>query len=53
VALQRFGHTAAELIVLIGAFRYRLHYAGRFSMRLLDKLPKQGEEPNIFVFPID
>jgi FkbM family methyltransferase len=52
-ALARFGQTAAGLIEAICRLRYRLHYAGRFGLRLLQRLPTIGEEPNIFAFPID
>jgi len=52
-ALERSGHSATELTEVICGLRYRLHYAGRFGLRLLKRLPQRGEEPNVFAFPID
>jgi FkbM family methyltransferase len=50
-ALQRFGYGSSDLIQAIGRHGYRMHYAGRFGLRLLERLPVYGEEPNIYAFP--
>jgi hypothetical protein len=53
-ALKRFGKTAADLIGLLGSLRYRLFIATRLGeLRILDRLPRFGEEPNVFALPID
>jgi FkbM family methyltransferase len=52
--LQRFGKTSADLVGLLGTYRYRLATAttiGRFKP--LDRLPVYGQEPNVYAFPID
>jgi FkbM family methyltransferase len=49
--LQRSGHTGLDVIEAIGRHGYRLHYAGRFGLKLLQHLPAYGEEPNIYAFP--
>jgi FkbM family methyltransferase len=52
--LGRFQHTAGDVISLLGKYRYRLAYANRLGvLRPLWRLPAEGEEPNIFGFPID
>ena len=28
-----------------------MHYAGRFGLKLLERLPIFGEEPNVYAFP--
>jgi FkbM family methyltransferase len=50
--LRRFNYMAQDLIGAIGSYGYRLHYASRWGLRLLTRLPADGEEPNIFAFPI-
>jgi len=51
--LKNFGKTPADLIQAIARHGYRLHYAGRAGLKLLQRLPAYGEEPNIFAFPIN
>lgn len=52
--LKRFGKTPADVVTLLGKYRYRMSYATRFgTLKPLSRLPVQGEEPNIFAFPID
>jgi len=51
-ALARYGESAEALIDAICRHRYRLHYAGRFGLKSLNRVPKLGEEPDIFAFPI-
>ena len=52
--LQRFGKTAADVIKLLGQYRYQMNYADRFGgLKPMKRLPVFGEEPNIFAFPID
>jgi FkbM family methyltransferase len=51
--LQRFGYTARDLIEAIGQYGYRMYYASRFGLRLLQRLPVYGEEPNIYAFPFN
>jgi FkbM family methyltransferase len=51
--LQRSGHRAIDLIQAIGRHGYRMHYATRYGMKMLERLPSNGEEPNIYAFPID
>jgi FkbM family methyltransferase len=52
--LQRFGKTAADVVILLGGYRYRMSYASRLgTLKPLSHLPVYGEEPNIFAFPID
>jgi len=50
--LQRFGYTSRDLIEGIGRYGYRLHYASRWGLKLLERLPVYGEEPNIYAFPL-
>jgi len=50
--LQRFGYASRDLIESIGRLGYRMHYASRWGLRLLERLPVYGEEPNIYAFPI-
>ena len=49
--LQRSGSTARDVIEAIGRHGYRMHYAGRFRLKLLQHLPVYGEEPNVYAFP--
>lgn len=52
-ALGRFGKTAAELVKLIGSHGYVMHRAGRTGrLKVLDRIPSIGQEPNVFAFPI-
>lgn len=50
--LQNFGYCARDLIQAIGRHGYRLYYGSRFGLKLLKRLPEQGEEPNVYAFPI-
>jgi FkbM family methyltransferase len=53
-ALRRFEQTAGDVVSLLGKYRYRMAYANRLGMlRPLSRLPVDGEEPNIFGFPVD
>lgn len=49
--LQRSGYTALDVIEAIGQHGYRMHYAGWLGLKLLQRLPVYGEEPNIYAFP--
>lgn len=49
--LQRFGHTAAELIGRINDLNYSMHVADRWALRALSHPLQFGEEPNVFCFP--
>ncbi len=52
--LDRFGKTSADLVELLGKYRYRLATATAFGkFRPLDRLPVYGQEPNVYAFPID
>lgn len=52
--LRRFEQTAGDVVSLLGKYRYRMAYANRLGMlRPLSRLPVDGEEPNIFGFPVD
>lgn len=52
--LRRFQHTAGDVISLLGKYRYRMAYANRLGiLKPLPHLPGDGEEPNIFGFPVD
>jgi FkbM family methyltransferase len=51
--LQRFGYASRDLIQAIGQHGYRMHYAGRFGLKLLRRLPVYGEEPNVYAFPLN
>jgi hypothetical protein len=51
--LHRFSRTPADIVSLLGSWRYHLALATRWGgVRPLASLPKQGE-PNVFAFPID
>jgi FkbM family methyltransferase len=52
-ALQRFGYVSSDLIQAIGKHGYRMHHATRFGLKLLERLPVYGEEPNVFAFPLN
>jgi FkbM family methyltransferase len=51
-ALQRFGYRSGDLIQAIGKHGYRMHYASRFGLKMLQRLPVYGEEPNVYAFPL-
>ena len=51
--LQRFGYTARDLIEAIGQYGYRMYYGIRLGLKLLKRLPVNGEEPDIYAFPFD
>jgi FkbM family methyltransferase len=52
--LKRFGQTAKDVVALLGNYRYRMAYANRLGMlKPLQTLPVDGQEPNIFCFPMD
>lgn len=52
--LRRFRQTAADVVSLLGRYRYRMAYANRLGMlKPLLRLPVDGEEPNVFGFPLD
>lgn len=54
LTLQRFGKTSAELVGLLGKYRYQLATATTIGgFKPLDRLPVYGEEPNVYAFPID
>jgi FkbM family methyltransferase len=52
-ALNNLGNTATDLIRLIGGFGYVMYRATRTGrLRVFDRVPSLGEEPNVFAFPI-
>ena len=52
--LARFRQTAADVVSLLGQQRYRMACADRLGrLRPLRRLPIEGEEPNVFAFPVD
>jgi FkbM family methyltransferase len=52
--LEQFGKTAADVVELLGKYRYRLATATTFGrFKPLDRLPLYGQEPNVYAFPID
>jgi FkbM family methyltransferase len=50
--LKNFGYKPSDLAEAICRYAYRLHYAGRYGLKVLQRLPVYGEEPNIFAFPL-
>jgi FkbM family methyltransferase len=52
-SLENFGYKASDLAEAISCHAYRLHYAGRYGLKLLQRLPAFGEERNIFAFPLN
>jgi FkbM family methyltransferase len=52
--LERFGKTSADVVKLLGNYRYRLATTTKFGrFKPLDRLPVYGQEPNVFAFPVD